>query len=118
MVISGDDTQHIVTTENCQFMNNIGTLGAGGIALALFSNTHHNFPTTAVIQNCYFSRNQGGLGGAINVIPSQVEGNVMAIENCTFEKNEASDFGGAISVVAQSLFESMETFPKYNISNW
>ena len=118
VVISGDDTQHIVTIENCQFMDNIGTLGAGGISLALFSNVHHSFPTTVVIQNCYFSRNQGGLGGAINVIPSQVAGSVMAIENCTFEKNEAFNFGGAISVALQSLFESMEMFPKYNISNW
>ena len=118
VVISGDDTQHMVTIENCQFINNIGTLGAGAVNFGLFSNVHHRFPTTVVIQNCYFSGNQARLGGAINVIPSQVEGNVVAIENCTFEMNEASDFGGAITVAAQSLFESMEGFPKYNISNW
>ena len=117
VVISGDNSQHITSIENCEFTNNIAIVG-GGIFSALFSSAHHNFPTTLTVEKCYFGGNQGRLGGAISVIPSQVEGNVAAIENCTFENNEAFGIGGAITIAAHSLFESMQGFPKYNISNW
>ena len=117
VVTSGDNTQHVISIENSEFINNIAIVG-GGIFSALFSSVHHNFPTTLVIENCYFGENKGRLGGAISVIPSQVEGNVVAIENCTFEKNEAFGIGGAITIAANSLFESLQGFPKYNISNW
>jgi len=118
VIFSGESTQHVIIMENCQFINNTATLGAGGISFGLFSNALRSFPSTAVVRNCYYSGNQGRHGGAINIIPSQAEGNVVAIENSTFENNEASNFGGAIVVATQTLFESTEQFLKYNISNW
>ena len=118
VVLSGSGTQHRLTMKNCQFINNIGIFGAGGIDVALFSNAHRSFPTTLILQNCYYKGNRGGHGGAISIIPSQVEGQVVAIESSTFENNEASTFGGAFAVATQSLFETMTGFPKYNISNW
>ena len=118
VVLSGESIQHKITVENCQFINNNGMFGAGGIHFGLFSNAHRNFPTTVKLQNCYYRGNQGGHGGAISIIPSQVEGQIVAIENSIFENNEASAFGGAIVIATQLLFESMEGFSKYNISNW
>ena len=118
VVLSGEGTQHIITMKNCQFINNTGIFGAGGIDFGLFSNAHRSFPTTVMLQNCYCRGNQGGNGGAISIILSQVEGQVVAIESSTFENNEASTFGGAIAIATQLLFESMEGFLKYNISNW
>ena len=118
VVVSGSGTQHRLTMKSCQFINNIGIFGAGGIDVALFSNAHRSFPTTLILQNCYYKGNRGGHGGAISIIPSQVEGQVVAIESSTFENNEASTFVGAFAVATQSLFETMAGFPKYNISNW
>ena len=118
VVLSGESIQHKITVENCQFINNSGIFGAGGIHFGLFSNAHRNFPTTVKLQNCYYRGNQGGHGGAISIIPSQVEGQTVAIESSIFENNEASAFGGAIVIATQLLFESMEGFSKYNISNW
>ena len=117
-MISGQGTQHKISVENCQFINNTGTLGAGGIQFTIYSRGHRISPNTIIIKNCYFSQNQGGHGGAINVNLLQVESNVVAIEKNTFEKNKASDFGGAIVLAAQSLFESMEGLQKFNISDW
>ena len=116
--IGGEGTQHKISVENCQFINNTGTIGAGGIQFTLYSRGHRTSPNTIIIKNCYFSRNQGGHGGAININLPQVESNVVAIKNNTFERNKAFDFGGAIVLAAQSLYESMEGLQKFNISDW
>ena len=118
VIFSGYDTQHIFSMEKCQLINNIGVLGAGGIQFTSFSRSHRNFPMTLIIKRSYYSRNQGELGGAVNINLHQAEGNVVAIENSTFHNNIATDSGGAITAGTQSLFGSTEGLPKYNISDW
>ena len=120
VLFNGTSTQHKVTVGNCQFINNTGTLGAGGVNIGYLTNGELNYPMTAIIQNCYFFGNQGKIGGAILIFPASAfggEGNVAFIQNSTFEKNEAANFGGAIAAATYSLFKARELQPFYCISN-
>ena len=117
-VFGGNGTHHKITVESCHFINNTGTLGGGGIQFTLYTTGRCTSPNTVIVNNCYFFQNQGGHGGAININLPQVEGNVVAITNSIFEINKASNFGGAIVLAAQTLFESMEGLQKFNISDW
>ena len=121
MVFSGEGTQHKVTLNNCWLVNNTGILGSGGLNIAYLTNGEHNFPITAIIQKCNFFGNQGETGGAIYIFPASIfggDGNVALIENSIFERNEASNIGGAIAAATYSLFRTIESLPLYHISNW
>ena len=48
--IGGEGTQHKITVENCQFINNAETLGGGSMQFALYSRAYHSFPNTVVIK--------------------------------------------------------------------
>ena len=120
VVFNGTSTQHKVTVDNCQFINNTGTLGAGGINIAYLTNGEFNYPITAIIRNSYFFGNQGETGGATYIFPASTfggDGNVAFIENCFYENNEASNFGGAIAAATYSLFRTKELLPLYRIYN-
>lgn len=120
VVFNGTGTQHTVAIENCQFINNTGILGAGGNNIAYLTNGELNIPITAIIRNSYFFGNQGETGGATYIFPASTfggDGNVAFIENCTYENNEASNFGGAIAAATYSLFRAKELLPLYRIYN-
>ena len=80
---------------------------------ALYSRAYHFFPNTVVIKIVTLVKTKA----QVDNLPL-VESYLVAIENSTFENNEASDFGGAVVLAAQPLFESMERFQKFNIFNW
>ena len=120
LMFNGTGTQHRVTVDNCQFVNNAGTLGAGAICIGYLTNGNFKFPITGIIQNSLFVKNKGEIGGAIFIFPASAfggEGNVAFIQNSTFEKNEATNFGGAIAAATYSLFKARELQPFYYISN-
>ena len=120
LIFNGTGTQHKVTLDNCQFVNNTGALGAGAICIGYLTNGHFNFPMTSIIQNSLFVGNQGETGGAIFIFPASAfggEGNVAFIESSVFEKNKATNFGGAIAAAAYSLFKARELQPFYRIFN-
>ena len=120
LIFNGTGTQHKVTLDNCQFVKNTGTLGAGAICIGYLTNGYFNFPMTSVIQHSLFVGNQGETGGAIFIFPASAfgaEGNVAFIENSIFEKNEATNFGGAIAAATYSFFKARELQPFYGIFN-
>ena len=120
IAFNGINTQHMVTVDNCHFINNTATLGGGGINIAFLANGEVNYPMTALIRNCYFFGNQGETGGGTYIFPASTfggDGNVAFIENCCYENNEASGFGGAIAAATYALFRSTEHLPLYRIYN-
>ena len=120
VVFNGINTQHMVTVDDCQFINNTATLGAGGINIAYLTNGEINYPITALIRNSHFFGNQGETGGATYIFPASTfggDGNVAYIENCFYESNEASGFGGAIAAATYALFRTTEHLPLYHIYN-
>jgi len=121
VTLNGDKNQHNVTLQGCQFINNRANLGAGGMLIMFFSNGDRRNPTTATLSSCYFAQNYAEVGGAMYILPEYSLGggsNVVFIDNCTFEDNEATLFGGAVTTAIYSVFRSTDLFPLHHIVNW
>ena len=119
--LDGDANQHNVTIQDCQLATNRANLGAGGMIIVFFSNGLRTLPMTATVFNCNFTRNSAETGGGMYIFPEYTkggEGNVVLIETCTFEENEAFIFGGAIATAIYSLFRSRDLLPLHQIINW
>lgn len=96
----GDDSIAKPKILNCIFKNNKARYG-GGICLG---KGYTNFHINPYIFNCHFIENtasvqQGGNGGAISLSGGNtfLEDTLM-VENCLFQGNNASYYGGAISL--------------------
>ena len=121
VTLNGDKNQHNVTLQGCQFINNRANLGAGGMLIMFFSNGDRRNPMTATLSSCYFAQNYAEVGGAMYILPEYSLGggsNVVFIDNCTFEDNEATLFGGAVTTAIYSVFRSTDLFPLHHIVNW
>ena len=121
VVFNGDVNQHVVVIDSCHFVNNTGRLGAGGTLFIYFANGDISFPMTAIIRSCHYVGNKGETGGAMYIFPEYSlggDGNIAFIDNCTFEDNEASSYGGAIATAIYSLFRYQSLLPLYHITNW
>ena len=121
VALNGDKNQHNSTLQYCQFINNRANLGAGGMLIVFLSNGDRRNPMTATFSNCYFARNYAETGGAMYIFPEYSlggDGNVAFIDNCTFEYNEASSFGGAVATAIYSVFRSTDLLPLHHIVNW
>ena len=121
VVFNGGVNQHIVVIDSCHFVDNIGRLGAGGTLFIYFANGNIEFPMTAIIHNCHYVGNKGETGGAMYIFPEYSfggDGNVAFINNCTFEDNKASSYGGAIATAIYSLFRYQSLLPLYHITDW
>ncbi|EAS07524.2 transmembrane protein, putative (macronuclear) [Tetrahymena thermophila SB210] len=88
--------------ENNIFSNIINLNAEGGVFKIQGSNVN--------ITNSYFANNQAAKGGAINLISIDYQ---ASFQNCTFEKNKAMEFGGAIHLVDTFLFTENTTI-RYN----
>ena len=121
VALYGDKNQHNMTLQGCRFINNRSNLGAGGMLIVFLSNGDRRNPMTARFSNCYFARNYAETGGGMYIFPEYSlggDGNVAFIDNCTFEDNEASLFGGAVSTAIYTVFRSTNLLPLYQIVNW
>ena len=101
---------------NCHFANNYAFSFGGGVYVVFIS-----FPMTAIIRSCHYVGNKGETGGAMYIFPEYSlggDGNIAFIDNCTFEDNEASSYGGAIATAIYSLFRYQSLLPLYHITNW
>lgn len=94
-----------VTVKNCEFEDNINEGGFGGA----FFNWHSD---NVDLVDCQFRRNVAGNGGCIYSdhrdydINQQSEDNFL-IQNCTFEDNEATSWGGGAIRVSNSSFQAL-----------
>ncbi len=90
-----------VTVKNCDFEDNVNE---GGFGAAFFNTQSDNVD----IVDCKFRRNVARNGGAIYSdhrdygINQQSEDNFL-IQNCVFEENSGTRWGGAISVFSSSF---------------
>ena len=121
VALDGDASQHNVTIQDCQLVNNRANLGAGGMIIIFFSNGLRLHPMTVTVFKSKFIGNSGDTGGGIYITPQYTmggDGNLVIIEACTFTDNEAFSFGGALATAIYSLFQSRDLLPSHQIINW
>ena len=94
-----------LTVKDTQFINN--TVGSRGGAIYIsVSVAPSSMPTRyVVIDNCTFTGNKGGLGGALQLYAGgddYANGSKVTVTNCTFENNTSTYYGGAIHMDRKS----------------
>jgi len=105
--------------EECPFVQfdaNIAALLGGAIYVNQYGNVLFGGITALI-----FTYNIAENGGAIYIFPEYTtggDGNVVFIENCTFEENKASSNGGAVATTSYALFRPTGLLPVYQIINW
>ena len=120
VAFNGHINQH-VEFGSCQFQSNTAGMGAGGACIVFLSTGVRELPMSCTFYDCNFIQNSAGNGGAIYIFPEYTtggDGNVVFIENCTFEENEALSNGGAVATTSYALFRQIGLLPVYQIVNW
>ncbi len=99
------------TVEDSIITDNESVFGGAGITVANLRGTYPAVPI--LIRNVIFSKNKSESGAAIfinSLIPSS--GNIIQIENCQFDHNTSSSYGGALAVSGvQSAFAGARASP-------
>ena len=120
VAFNGYINQHVVF-KDCQFQGNTAGMGAGGACILFLSIGARKLPLSSTFYDCNFTQNSAENGGAIYIFPEYTtggDGNVVFIENCTFEENKASSNGGAVATTSYALFRPTGLLPVYQIINW
>lgn len=98
----------VVTAVNCVFQNNAVNDGATGRGGAVYA-----WKGTLVLDNCSFSGNKAGYGGAVAAAGSSA----LAVQNCTFESSNDGKYGGDdIYIFDGYTFEKKEKASDSNVS--
>ncbi|WP_407374145.1 hypothetical protein [Methanobrevibacter sp.] len=92
--------------ENCTFINNSAKYFGGAL-----STGYVDMDMDLFIQNCNFEGNEAPIGGAAQLI-----GKNIALEDCDFNSNHASQTGGAINIEANTVSIDKSTFND-NVAN-
>ena len=119
VAFNGGANQHVVF-EHCHFEGNVARMGAGGACIVFFTVGVRELPMSFTFHDCNFTQNIATNGGGIYIFPEYTtggNGNVVFIENCTFEENESSSNGGAVATTSYALFRRIELLPVYKIVN-
>lgn len=74
----------------CSFESNATNGSAGGVMV-------HGSSSSATIENCLFSGNTAGWGGALKIYSSAI----ALVADCTFQGNEATVVGGAVDCLSE-----------------
>ncbi|MCI6722309.1 InlB B-repeat-containing protein, partial [Treponema porcinum] len=82
------------TFEYCSFKNNSSSTFASVYLLDNYDSSNTTF------RFCSFTGNKGPKGGAVHVGETAYN---VCFENCTFERNTASDCGGAVYIKAEAI---------------
>ena len=67
LTTSYETVQHIFTIERCQFLDNMGPSGGGGVQMSSLSHGDVDHPHTFIFSDCLFEGNRGQAGGGVYI---------------------------------------------------
>ena len=117
----GEKVNHIATVSQSHFEDNNSGGRGGGIILAFLTSGNPKAPMMARIVDCEFVGNNASSGGGVGVIPADVTtgaGVNVVLENCTFNRNSAAGFGGALRFAVFNTFSERVSIPDHQVINW
>jgi parallel beta-helix repeat protein/predicted outer membrane repeat protein len=85
----------IATLSECTFFDNVAEFSGGAIQFGNVTQDETS-PSDVTLRDCVFARNVAYEGGALYVVPPTDQSTSPLLERCTFDRNVATQSGGAI----------------------
>ena len=83
------------TLSECSFFDNVAAFSGGAVKLGIVDEDE-TAPSDVIIRDCVFARNVAYEGGAVYVLPTTDQSTSLLLERCSFDRNVATQSGGAI----------------------
>ena len=121
VAFDGENTNHTVTVSRSKFLDNNSGGRGGGLLLAFLSSGDPTSPMLARISDTEFVGNDASTGGGVAAIPADATAGLgvkVVLENCTFLRNSAAGFGGALRFAVFNTFTDRVSLQNHEVISW
>lgn len=121
VAFDGENTNHTVTISSSKFRDNNSGGRGGGVLLAFLSSGDPASPMLARISDTEFVGNNASSGGGVAAIPADATAGLgvrVVLDNCSFLRNTAAGFGGALRFAVFNTFSDRVSLQNHEVINW
>ena len=121
VAFDGENTNHTVTVSRSLFLDNNSGGRGGGLLLAFLSSGDPTSPMLARVSDTEFVGNDASTGGGVAAIPADATAGLgvrVVLENCTFVRNSAAGFGGALRFAVFNTFSDRVSLQNHEVISW